>query len=232
RRFGEGLVGWVAEHRRPLRIADVRSDDRAFALDWATRYGLRSFVGVPIVFQGSLLGVLTLNDPAALAFTPDDEDLLESFVGQAAVAIRNTRVFALTTKHLEETRAMLRVAEILNSTLDATRLLKHVAITIAQVCRVDRCSIERWDGDRVIPLMSQFADGHKDQRLWSAFMNMPSYLPRDVPAHARAIETRRPVVIDDTSATTLIPREWIETFEHKSYMVVPLIRQDTVIGVM
>jgi GAF domain-containing protein/CheY-like chemotaxis protein len=232
RRFGEGLVGMVAERRQTLQVGDVLNEERAMALDWARTYGLRSFFGVPIIFQDSLLGVLTLNDPVPLRLDADDEKLLESFVSQAAVAIRNTRLYAATAKHLEETRALLEVAEILNSTLDPRRLLKQVAIKVAQVCRVDRCTIERWDGDRVIPLMSQFADGRADDRLWDAFMNLPSYPPRDVPAHAKAIETRRPVVIPDTSTTDLIPREWTDTFGHKSYMVVPLIRQDAVIGVM
>jgi GAF domain-containing protein/ActR/RegA family two-component response regulator len=232
RRVGEGLVGWVAEHRRPLEVADVLADARTGSREWVRANGLRSFLGVPIIFQDSLLGVLTLSgaDPSDLG--ADDRDLVESFVGQAAVAIRNTRLYAEATRHLEETRAMLEVAEILNSTLDPKRVLKRVAIKIAQVCRVDRCTIERWDGDRVTPLMSQFADGRKDGRLWAAFIGQRSAPPRDVPAHAEAIATRRPVVIADTAATDLIPREWIDTFGQKSYMAVPLIRQDAVIGVM
>src|SRR5262245_12207183 len=80
--------------------------------------------------------------------------------------------------------------------------------------------------------MSQFADGRRDERLWRIFSTIPGYVPRDVPAHAQAIETRRPVVISDATATDLIPREWIETFGHKSFLAVPLIRQDAVIGLM
>jgi len=229
RRFGEGLVGWVAEHRRPLEVTDVLADERAGSREWARANGLRSFLGVPIIFQDSLLGVLTLSGASPSALGADDRGLVESFVGQAAVAIRNTRLYAEATRHLEETRAMLEVVEILNSTLDPQRVLKRVAIKIAQVCRVDRCTIERWDGDRVTPLMSQFADGRKDERLWAAFIDQQNAPPRDVPAHAEAIATRRPV---DTATTDLIPRPWIDTFGQKSYMAVPLIRHDAVIGVM
>ncbi|HYB44232.1 MAG TPA: GAF domain-containing protein, partial [Candidatus Methylomirabilis sp.] len=193
---------------------------------------LRSFLGMPIVFQDSLLGVLTLNDPAPFRLAADDERLLEGFVSQAAVAIRNTRLYAETSQRLAETRALLEVAEVLNSTLDPRRVLKQVAIKIAQVCRVDRCTIERWEEDRAVPLMSQFADGRVNESMWAALMSLPDEPPRAVPAHARAIETRRPVVIPDTSATDLIPREWNEAFGHKSFMVVPLIHQDAVIGAM
>jgi GAF domain-containing protein len=61
---------------------------------------------------------------------------------------------------------------------------------------------------------------------------MVNDLPRNVPIHAQAIETRRPVIVADASDTELIPRAWIEAFHIKSSMVVPLIRQDEVIGVM
>jgi signal transduction histidine kinase/ActR/RegA family two-component response regulator len=111
-------------------------------------------------------------------------------------------------------------------------MLEQVAQRIAQVCRVDRCSIERWEGDHVIPLMSQFADGRREPELWHAFETMVHDLPREVPIHAQAMETRRPVTVADASDTDLIPRAWIEAFHIKSYMVVPLIRQDEVIGVM
>jgi GAF domain-containing protein/ActR/RegA family two-component response regulator len=232
RRFGLGLVGWVAEHRQALSVPDIQADERSTDAAWARQHGLSSFLGVPIVFQGSLLGVLALVDPAPLALGAEDEALLESFVSQAAVAIRNTRLHAETTRHLEETRALLEVAEILNSTLDPQRVLKQVAIKIAQVCRVDRCSIERWDGDRAIPLMSQFADGRRDDPMWRAFMTTPGPPPRQVPAHARAIETRRPVVITDTATSDLIPREWTLAFGHKSSMVAPLVRHESVIGMM
>src|SRR5205814_9752554 len=61
---------------------------------------------------------------------------------------------------------------------------------------------------------------------------MPGYVPGAVPAHAQAIHPRRPVIIDDATATNLIPRDWIDAFRHKSFMAVPLIRQDAVIGIM
>jgi GAF domain-containing protein len=53
-----------------------------------------------------------------------------------------------------------------------------------------------------------------------------------VPAHLRAIETRRPVLIEDAVTSDLIPAEWSRTFGLRSTMVVPLIRQYEIIGVM
>ncbi|HXA95814.1 MAG TPA: GAF domain-containing protein, partial [Candidatus Dormibacteraeota bacterium] len=230
--FGEGGAGWVALHRRPLEIADVREDPRFSFKGWAAAHGIQSLLAVPIVFQDALLGVLTLNGRGPIRLAPDDEQLLESFVAQAGVAIRNAGLYGETRGRLEESRSLLEVAEILNSTLDSKRLLREVAIKIAQVCRVDRCSIQRWVDGRVVPLMSQYADGRQDPELWARYRRLAAALPGNPPLHLRTVETRRPVIVPDVSASELVPPAWVEAFGVKSTMAVPLIRQDQVIGVM
>ncbi|MGH7313851.1 MAG: GAF domain-containing protein, partial [Candidatus Rokuibacteriota bacterium] len=231
--FGDGAAGWVAAHRRPLDVADVRGDARFVAREWGARHGIVSFFGVPLLLQGSLLGVLVLNGQAPFHFTPDEENLLESFAAQAAIALQHARLYGDTTRRLDETRALLEVVEILNSTLDPRQLLKRVAIKIAQVCQVDRCTIERGEGQRLVPLTAQFADGHPDRAMWEAFVRRAPYAPADVPARSRAMQTRGPVIVEDaTNQAEHLPREWVETFRQKSCLFVPLIHQDQVIGLL
>ena len=88
-RFGEGAAGWVAAHRQALCIPDVFADGRFARAEWWRAHGLRSFYGVPVILDGALLAVLALSGRQPFRLTADDEDLLESFVAQAAVAIRN-----------------------------------------------------------------------------------------------------------------------------------------------
>jgi signal transduction protein with GAF and PtsI domain len=45
--FGEGGVGWVALHHRPLNIPDVASDERFIARVWFKQHGLTSFLALP-----------------------------------------------------------------------------------------------------------------------------------------------------------------------------------------
>jgi GAF domain-containing protein len=230
--FGETAVGWVAEHRQALEIPDVQQDPRYLFGPWAAAHAIRSLLAVPIIAQDSLLGVLTLNGRGPIRLGADDRQLLESFVAQAGVAIRNAGLYGETRGRLEESRALLEVAEILNSTLDSRRLLREVAMKIAQVCRVDRCSIQRWVDGRVVPLMSQYADGRQDPEEWARYRRVAEALPERPPLHARTVETRRPVIVPDAASSELVPREWVELFQVRSTMTVPLIRQDEVIGVM
>ena len=211
--YGEGGAGWVALERRPLEVADIAQDPRLKSRDWAASHGISSLLAVPIVFQDTLMGVLSLNGRRPIRLGPDDQQLLDSFVAQAGVAIRNAGLYGETRGRLEESRALLEVAEILNSTLDSKRLLREVTMKIAQVCRVDRCSIQRWVDGRVVPLMSQFADGHQDPDAWGRYRRLAASLPARPPLHARTVETRRPVIVPDTATSDLVPPEWVEVFQ-------------------
>ena len=92
RRFGEAAIGWVAVHRRPLNIPDVLADDRVLAQAWCRRHGFTSALLAPILFQESLLGVLVLFGGKPFVMDAADQDLLESFLAQAALAIHNAAV--------------------------------------------------------------------------------------------------------------------------------------------
>jgi signal transduction histidine kinase/CheY-like chemotaxis protein len=92
--FSQGATGWVATHRQPLNVPDVFADERFIARAWAQTHELRSWFGVPVIFEGALLAVLTMNRRQPFDFSPDDWALLDGFVAQAAVAIRNASLYA------------------------------------------------------------------------------------------------------------------------------------------
>ena len=92
--FDQGVMGWVARHGRLLNVPDAFTDGRFLALDWWRRHGLTSFLGMPIILDGVLLAVLTLNGREPFQLDPEDERLLESFGAQAALAIRNASLYA------------------------------------------------------------------------------------------------------------------------------------------
>jgi GAF domain-containing protein len=91
--FDEGVLGWVARYGRVVNVPDVFSDGRFVALDWWRSHGLKSFFGLPVMLDGVLLGILALNGREPFRFDADDERVLDSFVDQAAVAIRNASLF-------------------------------------------------------------------------------------------------------------------------------------------
>jgi diguanylate cyclase (GGDEF)-like protein len=90
RRFGEGGLGWVATHRRPLNQPNVPSNPLVSA--WFQEHGFTSVYAMPIAFRDSLLGVIALYGREPLQIGSDEQELLDSFVAQAALAMRNARL--------------------------------------------------------------------------------------------------------------------------------------------
>src|SRR3989442_5145017 len=80
--------------------------------------------------------------------------------------------------------------------------------------------------------MSQFADGRKMPAMWDQFLSVTNRPLREVPTTARGIATRGPVIVEDASDASLTLPDWVAAFGLKSYVVVPMLRQDEVIGVV
>ncbi len=95
--FGEGAVGWVAAHREPLTIPDFQADIRLQRFQqaaWGKAHGLTSFHARPVLLDGRLLAVLTMFGRQPFHVEAGDQEILDSFVAQAALAIHNAALYA------------------------------------------------------------------------------------------------------------------------------------------
>jgi len=92
---GEGIAGWVAEHRVPAVVEDASNDHRFSArVDTTFDFQTRTLTCVPLLSADRVLGVIeAVNKDYDRDFTDQDRDLLQ-VVGQlAAIAIRRAESF-------------------------------------------------------------------------------------------------------------------------------------------
>jgi GAF domain-containing protein/ActR/RegA family two-component response regulator len=143
----EGATGWVASRRQRLDIPEIESDARFVARAWARAAGYRSFHGVPILFEGALLGVLSLLGREPFRFDADDLEVLDAFVGQAAIAIRNAQLYREARESGERLRALDEVNRLVSSSLDVNEVLGNVASAVARL--LDAQDVSVWDFDAV-----------------------------------------------------------------------------------
>lgn len=75
---GEGIAGWVVEHRRAAIVNDVQSDDRFYQeVDREMEFKTRSLLAAPIIGGDQVLGVIeVLNKQHQSLFTTHDQTLL------------------------------------------------------------------------------------------------------------------------------------------------------------
>ncbi len=89
---GEGLVGWVVEHAKPLRLAEPASDPRFVSKPGFS--GMGAFVGAPLLSTNACLGAITVirDEP----FGATDEQLLELVAAICAPPLEIARLSRLT----------------------------------------------------------------------------------------------------------------------------------------
>jgi signal transduction histidine kinase/putative methionine-R-sulfoxide reductase with GAF domain len=127
---GTGIVGRAAQTRAPVIENDgQRSSVRFDAADKQTGFISRSLLAVPMQIKDRVLGVIeVINRKDGLPFVMDDQNLLTAFAGQAAVAIENARLLALTDQELsarvEELSIMGRIVRELNASLEVDRAMR------------------------------------------------------------------------------------------------------------
>ncbi|MFB9905503.1 PP2C family protein-serine/threonine phosphatase [Allokutzneria oryzae] len=86
---GVGFAGRVAQDREPVWIEHVDASTVVNPLLWER--GLRVLLGVPMVAQGDLVGVLHVGSTAARRFTDEETDLLQLVADRLAMAVRMLR---------------------------------------------------------------------------------------------------------------------------------------------
>jgi len=141
--MGQGIAGWVAEHGRAINVKDAYRDPRFDpGMDLVTRFRTRSILCQPIRDRHERpIGVLqALNKRGGGGyFSTADETLLETIASQAAVVIRNSRLFIdLAQKHHALLDTQVRLKER-NSEMD-------LMFTIERAAAVARGLDEALDG--------------------------------------------------------------------------------------
>jgi len=138
---GEGEVGRVAAERTQLEIADVFGDPRIADPDWWRQSGLKSFLGIPIVFQDLLLGVLVFGGWNAFRFAADDRELLEIFVSQSAAAIAKARLFQDIQDRRRLTEDLYALTQAMDRTMDLQERADIFTAGASRALNFDRLNV-------------------------------------------------------------------------------------------
>ncbi|CCH32646.1 GAF domain-containing SpoIIE family protein phosphatase [Actinosynnema sp. NPDC047251] len=101
---GSGFAGAVANCREPVQIDHVDPTTVVNPLLWER--GLRVMLGVPMVAEGRLIGVLHIGSTSSRRFTDEDVDLLQLAADRLA-----------TAAHLHRSRSELAAAALLQDSL-------------------------------------------------------------------------------------------------------------------
>ncbi len=135
-----GMLGVMLEDAAPYHTSDIQRDPRFIGWPWR-HPDMHSFMGVPIVSKGLVIGAFYLTEKQdADDFTADDQRLIAMLAAHAAIAIENARLYE-RSRELSVIEERNRLARDLHDSVTQT-LFSVVLTAEAATTLIDR------DGER------------------------------------------------------------------------------------
>jgi two-component system, NtrC family, sensor kinase len=230
------LSGRVMEEGRTVHIHDVLADKEYTFTAAQQVAGFRSGLGVPLMREGTAIGVINLWRSQVQPFTEKQIELVTTFADQAVIAIENTRLLNELRQRTEalgqsvgELRALGEVSQAVNSTLELETVLSTIVANAVQLSGTEAGAIYVFDDlQREFHLRATYG---MDQSLIDALTQRSIGL--DNPNFAQALAQPEPVQIADLKEQpTSAVNEIILRAGFRALLVAPLLRGKNVVGML
>jgi GAF domain-containing protein len=221
------VVGRAAIEGHVVHVPDVLTDPEYTRHDVQKIGRYRAALGVPLLREGTVIGVIFLSRSEPRAFTTKQVDLVNTFADQAVIAIENARLLNELQQSLQQQTATADVLKVVSrSTFDLQTVLDTLTASATRLCEADRGTVMQRDGD-VYKLASNFGHSREAERY---ALEHPLRPERGSVTGRVALEGR-PIHIPDVLADPEYQAsEYQQAMGYRTILGVPLLREGTTIG--
>jgi GAF domain-containing protein/anti-sigma regulatory factor (Ser/Thr protein kinase) len=228
------VVGRAALEARTVQILDAWTDPLYEAKEDARVGGVRTMIGVPLLREGSPIGVIGLARMRVEKFTEKQIELVTTFADQAVIAIENARLLGELrertddlARSVEELKALGEVGQEVSSTLDLRSVLVTILNRSVSLAGSDAGVIFRYSrAERAFHFVE--AVGYTDAMV-AAVRDLS--VAETLTALGDAIANRAPLQIPDLRARPPNPlRDSALAAGFRSALIVPLVGADRIMG--
>ena len=136
--LGVGILGWVAQHGRPMRVGDVSKEARYYAV----LKNIQSELCVPLIARGKVIGVLNIESTRLEAYSERDENLLAALANSAAIALENARLYKSELARREQAETLRIATASISTALEFDTLYETILDSVAKLVPYDYASLE------------------------------------------------------------------------------------------
>jgi diguanylate cyclase (GGDEF)-like protein len=231
--FGQGITGWVAQHKVPQNLPDAAKDPRANTIPGTEEDLDESMLLSPMVYEDQVLGVLVLSKLGLHQFTDDDLRLLVIYASFAAQAMANADATELLRQQsaalehqVRSQRELLQITESILSTLDPRAVLDQIADRLEDLIGYDNIAIEIVDppSGLLTPLTARGIHAAEYMEPWE---------PGETGIATWVVDHNEPALIQDERIDDRINVNFrVDDDVHGSLIVVPLRGREGATGVL
>ncbi|WP_129671067.1 GAF domain-containing protein [Candidatus Chloroploca sp. Khr17] len=227
---GEGMTGRVASTRKPLIIDNVELSGTSLYPNYQRENHLVSYMGVPVIYQGQTIGVLSVMTNAERHFSQDEQALLSGLADQAATALQTARLFQEREQNIHELSTINTISADVNATLQLDDLISHLHEGIGKVLDVRTSMVALYDvTNATLTCPLAYHQGLRVQP--TSQMLRDAVNARVVQSHQSLLFTSR----DDILAAGLLPEPFdpaLVAYPVESLLVVPILFGNQPLGVI
>ena len=236
-RVGRGTVaGRSLLEGKPVHIHDAAADPEYTFSEAQRLAGFHTMLGVPLLREGTAIGVIILTRSQVRPFTEKQIELVTTFADQAVIAIENVRLLDTLRQRtdelgrsVDELRALGEVSQAVNSTLDLETVLTTIVANSVQLSGTEAGAIYVFDDQRrEFHLRATYG---MDQELIDALTQRRIGL--DDPNVVQALAQPEPIQVADLRDEA--PNEINEITLRAGFcarLVAPLVRGEEVVGLL
>ena len=229
---------------RIIHIHDVLSEPDYKMTEAAKLGGIRTMLGVPLLREGTPIGVIALQRKAVRPFTQKQIELVTTFADQAVIAIENVRLFEAEQQRsrelselLEQQTATSAVLQVIsNSPGETEPVFKAILANATRICEAEFGVLHLSEGDlfRTVALHNA-PPGYVDAKRRDPMIR---HLPPSN-ALAQLKETLLPVQIADVRQEPVYNETHTDNatrvaFTHltgvRSLLAIPMVNDEILIG--
>ena len=228
------VTGRAALEARVVHVPDVLADPEYTWSEAQKIGGYRAALGVPLLRDGNVVGVIFVAKTKPQPFTAKQIELVTTFADQAVIAIENARLFdevqARTTelaRSVEELRALSEVSQAVNSTLDLQTVLETIVAQAAQLSGTEAGAIYVRDERQEFQLRATYG---MSEELIAAIRDMHAGISDAVGQLTEAHEPNQTADLRELPPTPV--NDTILRAGYRARLLVPLVRSGEVMGAL